>query len=91
MDFDDIDNAERQAHLDHLEEELRKTRIERDKWKQMSMELNDEAKNLRAERDEARGLYCEYVAADNEVTPQDIANAHGWGNINFDRWGVEIL
>lgn len=70
MDFDEIDNAERQAHLDHLEEELRKTRIERDR---------------------ARGLYCEYVAADNNVTPQDIANAHGWGNIKFDRWEDEIL
>lgn len=64
------------------------------KWKQMSMELNDEAKNLRNERDDARMLYCEFVAADHregyvdhpEQTPQDIALSMGW-DTHEESWG----
>lgn len=50
--------------------------------------------NLIAERDDARMLYCEFVAADRregyvdhpEPNPQDIANEMEWDGLTFDGW-----
>jgi hypothetical protein len=50
--------------------------------------------NLRAERDDARMLYCEFVAQDHregyvdhpEQTPQDVAKSMGWEGISFVGW-----
>jgi hypothetical protein len=83
------------AELRALELEMSALRDERDKWKQMSMELNDEAKNLRTERDDARKLYCEFVAEDHregyvdhpEQTPQDVAKSMGW-ETHDESWGT---
>ena len=59
--------------------------------------LNDAAntiENLIAERDDARMLYCEFVAQDHregyvdhpEQTPQDVAQSMGWEGISFPDW-----
>lgn len=59
--------------------------------------LNDAAntiENLIAERDDARMLYCEFVAQDHregyvdhpEQTPQDVAQSMGWEGISFPGW-----
>lgn len=59
--------------------------------------LNDAAntiENLLAERDDARMLYCEFVAQDHregyvdhpEQTPQDVAQSMGWEGISFPGW-----
>lgn len=50
--------------------------------------------NLIAERDDARMLYCEYVAQDHregyvdhpEQTPQDVALSMGWDGLTFVGW-----
>lgn len=50
--------------------------------------------NLIAERDDARMLYCEFVAVDHregyvdhpEQTPQDIALSMGWDGLSFVGW-----
>ena len=85
-------NPEENSYEFHAAKMLKQLREERDKWKQMSMELNDEAKNLRTERDDARMLYCEFVAQDHregyvdhpEQTPQDVAKSMGWEGLTFE-------
>jgi hypothetical protein len=50
--------------------------------------------NLIAERDDARMLYCEFVAQDHregyvdhpEQTPQDVALSMGWDGLTFVGW-----
>lgn len=50
--------------------------------------------NLIAERDDARMLYCEFVATDHregyvdhpEQTPQDVALSMGWDGLAFVGW-----
>jgi hypothetical protein len=49
---------------------------------------------ITAERDDARMLYCEFVAQDHregyvdhpEQTPQDVAQSMGWEGISFPDW-----
>ena len=42
------------------------------------MQLRQQVANLRAERDEARRLWCEVMAASTALHPEQIANRHGW-------------
>lgn len=70
MDIDDIDDIERQKHLDLLEEELRQVKLERDA--------------LRRELRLTRGMYCEAQAILDmhdkiSTTPEEVAEACGWG------------
>jgi hypothetical protein len=81
-------------NLVYAANEIENLQADCQKWKQMSMELNDEAKNLRTERDDARMLYCEFVAQDHregyvdhpEQTPQDVAKSMGW-ETHDESWG----
>jgi len=51
-------------------------------------------KQLREQRDDARMLYCEFVAQDHregyvdhpEQTPQDVAKSMGWNGLTFIGW-----
>lgn len=42
------------------------------------MQLRQQVEDLRGERDEARRLWCEVMAASTALHPEQIANRHGW-------------
>ena len=81
MDYDidyDKDEVDRMAHLDHLENELAAFRVDQANWKQISIELNDNAKDLRIERDEARRMYCLAYCGNNRDDAEARADELGW-------------
>ena len=47
-------------------------------WLNGAFGAADEIKRLRAERDEARRMWCELMAANTAAHREQVANLHGW-------------
>lgn len=47
-------------------------------WQAQAKELSEKLEQALAERDEARRLWCEVMAASTALHPEQIANRHGW-------------
>lgn len=65
-----------------------------EKWKQMSMELNDEAKNLRNERDDARWEVCCNLSSNGSIDDATRemkdrgwdTHEESWGNVTTTQY-----
>ena len=73
-------------NLVYAANEIENLQADCQKWKQMSMELNDEAKNLRTERDDARWEVCELSSNGSIDDATREMNSRGW-ETHDESWG----
>lgn len=59
-------------------DEIERLRVVVQGWEHSSRNAERDIETLRAERDEARRMWCELMAANTAAHREQVANRHGW-------------
>lgn len=64
--------------IDEAADEIERLHAIVEAWRAYSSRAERDIETLRAERDEARRMWCELMAANTAAHREQVANRHGW-------------